>query len=546
MTTPPEEIISSKTVEQVGNLGDTETTPEPEGLEATRSQLLHALTSGREAHETRILSSTGIAEIARELGVNFTDQSLEPGNVAGLLRMLKEKFPQEYLFPMAFELVARGQVELDRGELPNFILNEVDEPIGAYLGGLEFVDIWLDRHTKKSQEPMAEAMGRFQKARRTADWQRAIDAADAVETGTISRLKDITTGEQIELGKEADTVLGLHDDQGRDIGPFTTFMLANTTLGEDTELQNRLIPGSPTVDFKALITGKPSSTEKSTSTFMEEVLPANEYPDRAVAASATVQHVMGVIPLPPGRDEVKFEIVTQGPDKKPFQIEIITGENWHTRNHPLYKTKPGRLCTGLPSVGSEEQFFVAQKGESMGARRAAKAEEVGRAASTSVVLVLKPTVPAAKAEVFKAVILFKQGKGSISNILDKIECTDSCSVFELQSAGYITEEEAKQLTDGLWERSTASLSSGSSSGMGSSDFRGLGLGERLHTGASGTSTGRQYGIMRDSVAPDPFAPPKIIVIEPFGISGTCDTAQETRNLTQIVVDLNARRKAKQQ
>ncbi|MFA6520791.1 MAG: hypothetical protein WCT53_00165, partial [Candidatus Gracilibacteria bacterium] len=204
MTPPPEEIISSKTVEQVCNLGDTETTPEPEGLEATRSQLLHALTSGREAHEARILSSAGIAEIARELGINFRDQSLEPGNVAGLLRMLKEKFPKENIFIMAFEIVARGQVELDSGELPNCVLTEVDEPIGAYWGALEFVDVWLDRHAKKSQEPMAEEMGRFATARRTADWQRAIDAADSVETGAISSLREITTGEQIELGKTAD------------------------------------------------------------------------------------------------------------------------------------------------------------------------------------------------------------------------------------------------------------------------------------------------------------------------------------------------------
>lgn len=531
-----------------------------------RARIKQALMQSRDeaARDERLLSAEGIVEIARELGVQFSEDTFNADNVASFVRacqvLCEEK--RYRLLSQAIVYVALGQAALDANELPTHIGHEYEDPIRSYIAAIELVTKWLDAHSRDTGVTRDD-VDAFRVKRYTDAWNKSVNAAKAVAAGVVGKLRDSESGEETELGAPRTTLVFLHDSEGRYIGAFPTFDLGRTTLGETPGLKERRIEGTRAVDYASFISigdgngdAEPTvRTTGDTKSFLNRLFPGSEFPDRELLEGIEVETVIGVVPIASDRSEALFEVYFDG-GKAPYRITIITGENLHGS---VVYTEGGVGATGVPSsIGANEEFFSARSSDILSTARAVQAEEIGKEASTSVILVIKPVINGAKAAFRRRVLHYRMGTLSADKlareILDNVEHDD---VLWLQNAGWLTGEQAGAINDALTAE-RASRAEGEESGrapagiIGSGRFRGddwgsggeesllIGVGGglghvvSLHTGGSGVSTGYEYGHSEEKFDPDPFADPKILVIKPFGIQEHEEPGEAVGRIADVI------------
>lgn len=555
-------------------------------------QALQALHTAREAEvkDKRLLSLDGIADIAKTLGVKWQGETLTAQNAREFLVLCLKNPTFQNLIGVALQTLVFGQIALNEGKLPFAQAHEYEEPIASYLVSLQFFDDWLDAHAQNLQAPQSAST--FFDRRCKAEWNRAVEAAVKVREGIVERLRNADTGEVLTLGEKTEVAMLLHDKQGRHVVNFRTFGNGETSLAEDKSLQERFIPSigrfdkldiSNFDDFfnkldltsfeknlpkniqqaSKLKSWAPSKPQRN---FRDLLVPETEYPDQAVVDAAKVKNIVAVLPIAPDRPESLFKIGFNG-GTDPFEVEIITGEGWHTERTGLVDLEGGQMITGIPSAlqRGQEEFFSAKTAKALGEKRTALKEETGETASQQVVLVIKPMVDGHKACSHRALAQFRTNQITAEDamkIILKEPAATRESIFAFQTKGYITKEQAQELMAAQKKleapqpqdikeilRNLEAATRGSEFTKGGSPFstfRGgssgsIGSVESLYTGSSQTRTGAEFTTVKKTAEPDPLKSPTILVITTLGITGT-ESEDPTEKLAKVISMADRRKK----
>lgn len=532
MPTPEEKGLA------IQGQGPTEEGPSQEGLEgqpddsvAKRIEvvvdpLAHVLSVRENRRDLRLLSSEGLIEVARALGAPVPEHihALSEATVDEFTTALSAIPSARRLTAHALEIVARGNLLLAREETPVQVLHQFSDPIEAYLGSLTFLEARLDECSAPGTDLDAQTLA-FLQLTAQPDYRRAVEAVAQMQAGLRDRVA--IDGIDTELNP-SDTLLALFDPDGKPVGHLRCFERPTTTLGEDAQLREMLMPPTLRVRYLdasqaskenplgALVTGE----EDGAFTFEQMVLVSQgEYPDRSVLERARVEHILALAPVSPASPEFHFKVNFGGVGgSEVYKVEIVTAEGWPTRGRGLHIRKDPREELGIPSAVDDhkEELLVARRIDQLGPVRAQLAEQSGDL-STSVIIVLKRYISGEKAEFRRQVIAFRDGTLTAKELYEASTAAgnERDTLMALIEGGHLVDEkarEARQVFDEEFERGFSASRGGGGLYLGGGGVSGVGF----HTGASGL-WGGNIGVSRKSYGVDPFVPPRILVVHPVGI-----------------------------
>jgi hypothetical protein len=492
--------------------------------------------SARCTFDQRLLTSEGIVQVARRLKVRLPAEFLlNSETLVQFSQAVMRSFePEQGIIAEALVYLANGQVRIDNDETPDFGLGIFEEPIFAYLASLEF----LDDHLEAEQSGTAlgpERAFAYRQHRWSETWQRRVDFAAGFEDRII-RMFRTGDGQRVVLGEDAPVTVLVADPNKpkRDYHPFTSFWLNTTTVGEEPSILERPVA-------KPI----PTSADRKLGAFLR----VDDYPDEAVRNRTSLEHIVTILPLAPDTNSASFRLSINGlREGVRYTIEIITGQGCHTDLHRLISQTGGCAQFGLPSrfgglFGKmPEQFFKSTALTNLNALDRDRAKESGSEGAQSIVIILKPQVESTEASRRKSIIQIHQKTLKPEDFARRIYNSSERRVTRQAlptyiEAGYLNDEQAKAIRREFDQADAHELeqreylqqhSWGSDGGLmrggGSSMLKLSGDGtynfEKLFTG-EGAATGDKFGTYDGPLlAPDPFSPPRILVIHPIGVSET--------------------------
>jgi len=478
--------------------------------------------------ERRLLKPAGVLTAARRVGVTFEPRfKLTPANFAAFQKAVAKLEDSSLHYPLiivgANSIVgqASGQAIF---ELPEYMDmgKALDESIAILCWRLE------DSEIKEPYDAKA-AHARFAEKTWRDNWAQARDAAAAVEDGMQVQMK-VGNEQLTAIGEQGPVFIHLLGESGKPMSlPWTTFYIKQTQLGEDPALAQSQMPGA--TGFNYLMLGKKPISGNHP--LIDTLFPKESYPNRDIVERAEIHHLLAVLPYPEGLGALEFALAIPRLETTSL-LEVITGEGWHTGNGQFQLPGAKDQLAGItvPTGGNHVSFFKAQDGGAISARRADQAEAIGDIVSKRIIIALKPAVSPSEADKAKLLLRIDELMShEESKLGDLFVDADAKTLTKLVDQGILTQTQFEKLGSLIAvarHRKAEALRREQSLGFFGDSFGGgllKGGGGQLRGGGLHTGVGRHagsLGISRQSYEPNPFIPPTIYVIYPYGVAASAD------------------------
>jgi hypothetical protein len=268
---------------------------------------------------------------------------------------------------------------------------------------------------------------------------------------------------------------------------------------------------------------------------MDTLFPERDYPGRDIVGNALLHQVVAVLPYPKRMGRLEFSLAVPLDPTYPTLLDVITGDGWHTRDQQVHFPRSSGMGTVVvPGMFGGTSYFKAQSTADISARRSRQAEATGSVVSKRIVVVLKPgtshETAMLHANILKVMSLEGRQADSLGDKLLGITRSNPMCLDTLFRSKIITQEQLERLGQLIVAARRRAEDLQLIRDRGVFGYRGDGVdglmggglkgGGGLHTGVGGYA-GRME-LSQESYAPDPFVPPIIYVLYPYGVAARRD------------------------